>query len=120
MCAVFLLGGLSAVFGWTQTSAYMSAREMPSVPILLAAAVAVELLGGFCLLIGWKTRLMALVLLFFLIPTTVIFHDFWASPAAQRQDQMQHFYKNLAIMGGLLLLSIHGAGRISVDARTEQ
>ena len=61
---------------------------------------------------------LALFALFlFLIPTTVIFHNFWAMEGLQRTDNMQHFLKNLAIMGAMCKLVADGAGRFSLDAR---
>jgi putative oxidoreductase len=52
-----------------------------------------------------------------LIPTTLLFHNFWAMQGMEQQDNMIHFLKNLAIMGGLLILAAYGAGAFSIDAR---
>lgn len=69
------------------------------------------------LVIGWQTRLAAFVIFLFLIPVTLVFHNFWAAPAAMVQDQFIHFMKNLAIMGGMLVLAGSGPGGWSVDRR---
>jgi putative oxidoreductase len=60
------------------------------------------------------------LLFLYLIPTTLLFHNFWALQGIERQDNMAHFLKNLAIMGGLLVLAANGAGAHSVDARANR
>ena len=62
-------------------------------------------------------RPAALALAAFLVPTTFIFHDFWTFAGEARTNQMHHFMKNLAIMGGPLVVAAYGAGRLSFDAR---
>ena len=66
---------------------------------------------------GWKARLAALAICLFVIPATLIFHNFWAVDPAQAQGQMIHFMKNLTIMGGMMYVMAFGAGPLSVDAR---
>jgi putative oxidoreductase len=67
-------------------------------------------------LVGVGTRVVAWIVFFYLIPTTLLFHNFWAMTGGDRIDNMIHFEKNLAIMGGLLFLAAFGAGAYSVDA----
>ena len=81
-----------------------------------AAAIAIELIGGILLVIGWQTRWAATAIFLFLIPTTLIFHPFWAV-AAGKQMEMIQFMKNLCIMGGMLYVMAFGAGPLSVDNR---
>ncbi len=69
------------------------------------------------LLLGFKARVGAVLLIIFLIPATLIFHNFWAFEGMERQMQMIMFMKNLAILGGLLLVLGLGPGPISVDQR---
>ncbi len=86
---------------------------MPQV--LAAIAVAIELLGGIALIVGFKTRLVALAFAVFLIVITPIFHNFWNAPEAQAMNQQLNFMKNLTILGGMLVLAAFGPGRFSVD-----
>ena len=72
---------------------------------------------GLAVLIGFKTRWAALLMLLFTIVATLIAHRFWAYPEAQRAMQQTQFMKNLAIMGGYLFLFVAGAGAWSVDGR---
>jgi putative oxidoreductase len=71
--------------------------------------------GGLMVLLGLKTRIGVLLLILFLIPTLLFFHNYWAYPAEEQQMQMIQFQKNLAIMGGLLALFVKGAGNYSID-----
>jgi putative oxidoreductase len=95
---------------------YATAKGLPMANIGIVIAAAVELVGGIAILIGFQVRIVAWILFLYLIPTTLIFHNFWAASGAEQQNLMYHFLKNLAIMGGLLLLAAHGAGAYSVDA----
>jgi putative oxidoreductase len=108
---IFLMSGLGKVMNPSGTQQYMDQYGMPLTSLFLIGAICVELLGGLSVLTGYKARWGALVLFLFLIPTTLIFHREFSD-----QIQVIMFMKNLAIMGGLLLLVCHGAGKISLDA----
>jgi len=83
---------------------------------LLAIATALEVLGAISLILGLKARWGAAALLVFLVPVTLVFHNFWAVPAQEQQMEMVNFMKNLSIAGGLLIVLGRGAGAFSVDA----
>lgn len=108
---IFLMNGLGKVTNPSETQQYMEQYGMPLTFLFLIGAICVELLGGLSILIGLKARWGALALFLFLIPTTLIFHREFSD-----QIQVIMFMKNLAIMGGLLLLVCHGPGKISMDA----
>lgn len=117
LSGIFLASGVMKLADWSGTAGHMAAEGMVAVPFFLAGAVAVELGAGTGVLVGCGTRVSALALAAFLVPTTLIFHDFWAYDGPARQNQMQHFMKNLTAIGGLLALAAAGAGRFSIDAR---
>ena len=117
LSAIFVQAGISKIFNWEATAGYMQAQGMPLVPLFLLGAIGVEIAGGLSVLIGFFARLGALALFLFLVPTTLIFHAFWAVPEAHQQIQMVMFMKNLAIMGGLLMVVAYGAGPFSFDKR---
>ena len=73
--------------------------------------------GALMLIVGYRARLAAVVMFLFLIPVTLVFHNFWAVPAAEVQMQTINFLKNLSIMGGMLCIAAFGAGRYSLDRR---
>jgi putative oxidoreductase len=81
---------------------------------------AIQLLGGIAILIGFNTRRIAYAFVVYLILVVFFAHNFWDMQGAARAGNMAHFYKNLAIMGGFLILALQGAGRYSLDARTSR
>src|SRR5581483_11641856 len=112
---IFLLSGLMKILNFAQTGNMMEAEGMVWVPLFLVMSILVEVLGGLSLLLGFKARLGALLLVFFLVPVTLIFHDFWTYQGEAMQDQMAHFLKNVTIMGGLLVVAGAGAGKYALD-----
>jgi putative oxidoreductase len=116
LTALFLLSGFMKLTHWSGTAGYMAAKRLPAASLLVAGAVLVEVVGGLCIAIGYQTRIAALLQFLYLIPVTLVFHNFWAAPPAQQQDLMIHFWKNIGMMGGLLLLAANGPGKLSVDA----
>lgn len=116
LSAIFLMAGIGKIMHYDQTAKYMESKGMTMIPFFLVAALLIELIGALSLIIGFKTRWGAALLLLFLIPTTLIFHDFWNVDEASRQMQMINFLKNLGIFGGLLYVLSCGAGRFSVDS----
>lgn len=112
---IFIISGAGKIFGFSQTAAFMQAQGLPLASLLLAATIALEIIGGLAILLGFKARALALLLFLFLIPTTIIFHNFWAASGEAVQMQVAHFLKNLGIMGGLLYVVAYGAGPLSID-----
>ncbi|HUO92911.1 MAG TPA: DoxX family protein [Rhizomicrobium sp.] len=113
-----LIGGIFALSGFAKLSAYgpttaeIAHAGLPFPPLAFAVAVIVELGFGLLLVIGFRARLVALVLAIWCVVTAVFFHTNFAD-----QMQMINFVKNLMIAGGLLQIVHFGAGAISVDAR---
>lgn len=116
IAAIFILSGVGKFFNWDQTAAYMASKGLTMVPLFLIGAALVEIIGGLTLVFGYKTRWGATLLLLYLIPTTVIFHDFWNQSGAEYMTQQIEFLKNLAIFGGLLYVISVGSGGCAVDA----
>jgi putative oxidoreductase len=117
MSLLFIMSGWGKLTAFSGTAGYMASAGMPHPELLLPFAIAIELGGGLMLLFGWKTRLAALALFVFTIPATLIFHNFWAADAANAQNQMIHFMKNVTILGGMLYVMAFGAGPLSLDNR---
>lgn len=111
--AIFLMSGMGKIMDPAGTQGYMAAHGMPFTGLLLLGAIVFELAGGLSVLAGFKARWGAVVLLVFLIPTTLIFHT-----AFSERLQVIMFMKNLAIMGALLMVAYFGAGPVSIDARS--
>jgi putative oxidoreductase len=115
---IFVISGFFKVAGFSQMVGFLAAKGVPMPAVALALAAATELIGGLALLAGFKTRIAAWLLFLYLIPATLLFHNFWAMHGMEQQDNMAHFMKNLAIMGGLLLIANYGPSAMSVDARS--
>jgi putative oxidoreductase len=115
LAVIFVFSGWGKIAGFEGTVGFMAAKGLPLPQLLLPVAILIELGGGLALMLGWKARWAALVIFLFCIPTTLVFHNFWALPPEQAQGQMLHFLKNLALMGGLLYVVAFGAGAFSLD-----
>jgi len=120
LALIFVVSGVGKITGYAGTAAYMASKGLPLVEILLPLTIAVELGGGLLLALGWKARWAALALFLFLIPTTLIFHQFWGLEPKLAQMQKIHFLKNVAIMGGMLMVLAIGAGAWSVDRKVDR
>jgi putative oxidoreductase len=113
---VFILAGITKVMAFSMMTAYAESAHLPLPKFAIACAAAIEILGGLAILTGFHTKLAAWIVFLFLIPTTILFH---LVPAIQNVDRIgngTHVEKNLAIMGGLLILATFGAGAYSIDS----
>jgi putative oxidoreductase len=117
MALIFLNSGVGKIGGFSATAGFMASKGMPMAEFLLVGAIVFELAGAAMLIIGWRVQWGALLLIAFTVPATLVFHNFWAMEAAQVQNQLNHFMKNVAIVGGLLYVMAFGAGPLSVDNR---
>ena len=113
--AVFLISGVGKLAAWSATAAFAGSKGVPT--LLLAVATVLEILGAISVLTGWKARWGAAALVAFLVPVTLVFHNFWAYQGAEAQLQTIQFLKNVSVGGGLLAIFAAGAGALSVDAR---
>jgi putative oxidoreductase len=116
LSAVFIMGGIGKITGFAFEESMVAAKHLPMPAVALGIALIIELVGGLAILTGLFTRLTAWIVFLYMIPTTFLFHNFWAMQGADRIDTMIHFEKNLAIMGGLLLLAAFGPGAYSIDS----
>ncbi len=82
---------------------------------LLAIAIGVALIGGLSVVIGLRARVGAVLLIIFLAPATIIMHNFWAVSAGQMQGEVLIFLKNVALLGGVLMVLAFGPGGLSAD-----
>ncbi len=114
---IFLLSAVKKIFAWSGTASYMAAKGLPAADLMLFLAILLELAGGLSVLLGWRCRLGALLLVAFLLPTTLIFHSFWLLEGAEHAQQMIQFMKNTALIGGLVFVGSSDPGAISLDRR---
>lgn len=133
--AIFIIAGCNKILNWDATEQYLVNQMLdvfaksysqgwvqilfdkilPIAPTLLIVATIAELLGGFLVLTGIQVRLGAFILCIFLIPTTALFHNFWALEGTEQQLQLIMFLKNLSIFGGGLTLLAFGKGQKRIN-----
>jgi putative oxidoreductase len=119
LCGRILIGWIFVSSGWRKLmdipgfAKTMARRDLPE--FLGYVAPPVEFVGGVLILLGLATRYAALLILVFTIVATFSSHRYWNYPAAQQANQSSHFWKNVSMMGGLVLLFLTAGGRISID-----
>ena len=134
--AIFLASGVNKIFHWQEMEkqllgnlsdwhSYLSFSEegqalfallMIWSPLLLIVATFLELLGSLLVLLGLYEKLGAILLILFLVPVTVLIHEFWFLEGAARELQISLFLRNMAIIGGLLMVALHfGKNQRSAD-----
>ena len=112
---LFLVAGVRKFMFFAGSAGYFAKLGFPAPEAMTWVAIAVEILGGLLLIIGWRTRLVAWVLVIFVAVATFMAHRFWEFPEAQFANQLNHFLKNIAVIGGLLMVTAFGPGSASVD-----
>jgi putative oxidoreductase len=115
LALMFVWAGYGKITGYDGTAGFMASMGVPMVGVLLPLTILVELGGGLALIVGWKARWAALLLAAFTVLATVVFHNFWTMTGGAAMNNMLFFYKNVAVIGGLLMVWAFGPGRVSVD-----
>jgi putative oxidoreductase len=110
IAVLFLLSGIGKVAAPTATEAYISAMGLPAPALAYLGSTAAELIGSVLLIVGFRVRAVAVGMAVFTLLTAVVFHHNFAD-----QNQMIHFWKNIAVTGGLLQIAAFGAGRFALD-----
>jgi putative oxidoreductase len=110
--AIFLISGLGKITAPAGMIGYIKSAGLPLPLVAFAIAVVIEIGGGLALIAGYRTRFVATALAVFCVATALSFHNDLAD-----QNQFIHFFKNVAMAGGLLQIVAFGAGRFSIDGR---
>lgn len=108
--AEFLVAVNGKVFGWSGQASYMASHGMTFITPLLAAALAIEALGSICLITGYQARAAATVMCVYLGIVSVRLHDFWNMTGMAAGGAETQFFKNVGMMGGLLMIAVYGPG----------
>lgn len=117
LAVLFVPAGFGKIAGFSGTVGYATAMGLPLPTVGVAIALVIELFGGLALLIGYRARVAAIALAVFTLVASVFFHAYWAVPAEQQMVQQLLFFKNIAVVGGLLAFAAFGAGGWSLDAK---
>jgi putative oxidoreductase len=113
---LFLMSGLGHFS--PQTIAYAASAGVPLASVAVPLSGVLSLAGGLSVLLGYRAKIGAWLLVLFLVPVTVMMHNFWAVTDPQMHMMQQvNFFKNVGLLGGALLIAYFGAGPVSLDAR---
>ncbi|MEO8752892.1 MAG: DoxX family protein [Casimicrobiaceae bacterium] len=112
LTVMFIISGFGKITGFEGTVGAIASKGLPVPQLMAVGAIVVELGAGLLVLVGYKARWAALAIFLFLIPTTLLFHNYWATP--QDQAQYINFMKNVTIMGGMLMVWAFGPGRLAL------
>ena len=107
---IFLKAGISHIIGYNGTVSQMTDLGLPIPEILLIFTIIFQILGGLSLLLGYKVKIGSILLILFLIPATLVYHNPIGDPS-----QVNDFLKNIGLIGGLLMVIYTGAGALSID-----
>jgi putative oxidoreductase len=103
MSVIFILSGGFKLIQFAGSASMMAGKGIPLAKLALVISLIIEIGGGIALLTGFRVRQIAPIMALWLVPVTLVFHNFWAYQGADQQNQMANFLKNVAIMGGLLV-----------------
>jgi putative oxidoreductase len=112
---LFLVAGIMKAMNIAGTTGYMTRLGFPAPELMAYLSTLIELASGVLLIIGWQTRRVAWLLVVYVLIATGMAHRFWEYEPAQRVNQINHFLKNLALIGAMLYIVISGPGSASVD-----
>jgi putative oxidoreductase len=117
VAAIFAYFGYLKLVGFHGTVGYFAKLGFPLPEVSAVLAIAFELGGGALLILGLKTRWVALALAVYTVVATLVAHRYWSYPPDQAFNQMSHFYKNVSLIGGLILLATFGPGPVALGRR---
>ncbi len=115
LTAEFLVAVNGKVFGWSGQAAYMAAHHMRTIAPLLTAALIIEAVGSICLITGVGARTAGAIMCVYLGIVSLRLHDFWNQSGAMSAMTATQFFKNLGMMGGLLMIAVYGPGLWTID-----
>jgi putative oxidoreductase len=118
LCTIFLLSAVgNDIPNFSAVTELMGKVGIPAPQFMLVGAIAFLIAGSLSIILGYKARWGAGLLLVFLVLATYFFHNFWALTGAEQQQQMIEFMKNLGLMGAMVLVIANGTGPMSLDGR---
>ena len=116
--ALFLISGLMKIKYWASMVQVVSSTELPYPALFLGLATVIEVLGGISVVLGYRTRIGAWLLIIFLAAATYLFHSFWTVDASHTDAVREEFVRNVVYLGALFLLAAFGPGSYSIDAKS--
>jgi putative oxidoreductase len=123
LAMIFLMSALgNKIPNFSNVAEYMASQGVPAASLMLVGAIVFLIAGGLSIVLGFKARIGASLLIVFLALATYFFHDFWtfAPDSKEFEVQMIQFMKNLALAGAMVMLVANGSGKGSLDNRLEK
>ena len=117
LAVLFIMSGFNKIVGFSGTVGYIASKHLPLPELGAVIAIVCELGGGLLILFGYKARPVAIVMALFTLAAGIFFHNYWALPPEQVQNMYIHFWKNVSIAGGFLMIAAFGPGSISLDGK---
>src|SRR5687768_9375903 len=115
LAILFIKAGWGKIGGFEGTAGYIASKGLPMPQVLATLTILIELGGGILLAVGWKARWAALAIAVFTLLAAFLFHNFWTVTGPARMGEFNSFWKNISIVGGMLMVVAFGPGRFSVD-----
>lgn len=115
LALIFLIAGIGKITNFAGTAGYMASKGVPLTDIALVLTIIIEIGGALMLIVGWKARWAAGIMFLWLIPVTLMMHNFWTMTGGAHQTNFIMFLKNISIMGAMLMVMAHGPGPKSLD-----
>jgi putative oxidoreductase len=117
LCTIFLMAAVAnKIPHFGEVAKFMELAGVPAPQLLLVGAIAFLLAGSVSVIVGYKARIGAALLLTFLVLASYYFHPFWKFEGQAQQEPMIHFMKNLSMMGAMLFVMANGSGPMSLDS----
>ena len=117
---MFIFSGATKLMDPSVPAEMIASKGLPAPELLAYAAGILEVAAGLAIAVGWMTRPSAIALAAFTLIAGLLFHDFWNYTGQEGQMQMQAFMKNIAIIGGFLVLYAHGPGRYAIGGHRRE
>lgn len=111
---VFLWAAYEKITHWSTTLAYMKARNVPYMDVVVPTSVGLKIAGALSLVLGWHAHLGAFVLLLITAASAIYLHDFWTKQGSDRNLEKLFFMKELAVIGGLFMILALGGGHFGL------
>ena len=113
--SLFIWAAIEKMIHWRDTVVSIEKRELPYASLGLPLVLAIQILGGLSILLGYHVQVGALILILYIIPAAILFHNFWKYEETERLTEKIYFMKDVAIFGSLLLLLVFGGGRFGMN-----
>ncbi len=105
LAALFLVSGVAKLLSFGAVAGWIGHVGLPLPKLVLVGTIGLELIGGVLLVAGWRVRAVAYAFAAFTLLAGVLFHPFWSAEAGSFDNELTHFLKNIALVGGLLALA---------------